>query len=570
MSRARVEQALKLVQPEQWKLFEEFVSAFLAGDLKELRVTASTGDRGRDAFVWRRDGDPTVLIQVSVAADWKSKIRETARLIRQGHPESQVLVYATNQHIAAAADEVRDEIRREHHLFLDVRDRGWFLDRYDSSDKALAASEKLAELTVDPLLQSEGLIRGKAAALETHEMQAAFVYLALQWEDDIREKGLTKLCFEALVRAVLRKTDSANRMTRAVVHASIKALLPGHEPKHAAEHIDSALKRLTKHQIRHWLQSDEFCLTYEEVVRIGDRLVQLTAIDDRLNEQIQQLIQSRAAILGISGIDEVQLTTDVRRVLETFLLERGEQFVQGVRTGRVNQMQTKDIEQICVRLAAQSDAKITANTAWLLVSIVETVFQSPSPELHKYLRSLADSYTLFAFLRETPDVQAAIGKAFSHGEIWLDTSAVLPLIAEQLAEPNLRRYTSLLGAAKEAGSRLLVTEGVLEEIDSHISISLIYAHGIDNRGNPLVWRGRIPFLFSMYALTGRDRFEFTKWTNNMRGRARPQQDIADFLEQNFGIKVQSLEADANRAPANLRVATQSFWAEAHRSRYRGA
>lgn len=42
---------------------------------------------------------------------------------------------------------------------------------------------------------------------------------------------------------------------------------------------------------------------------------------------------------------------------------------------------------------------------------------NPPEEVRAFLRSLADTYTLFAFMRETPDVQSAIVKIFSDGDI---------------------------------------------------------------------------------------------------------------------------------------------------------
>src|SRR6185436_15909480 len=106
---------------------------------------------------------------------------------------------------------------------------------------------------------------------------------------------------------------------------------------------------------------------------------------------------------------------------------------------------------------------------------VEQVLIAPPEAIQSYLRSFADAYTLFAFMRETPDVQSAVVKMFSHGEIWLDTTVVLPLFAEELVEdPGERLYSNMLVAARESGLKLHITDGVLEELDSHMQRGIAF------------------------------------------------------------------------------------------------
>jgi hypothetical protein len=82
-------------------------------------------------------------------------------------------------------------------------------------------------------------------------------------------------------------------------------------------------------------------------------------------------------------------------------------------------------------------------------SIIQLVAEA-GPASRAYLHRVADSYTLLAFLREMPDVQAAMVKMFSHGEIWLDTSMVLPLMAEELIDDlESRRFTAMLSKSAD-------------------------------------------------------------------------------------------------------------------------
>lgn len=63
----------------------------------------------------------------------------------------------------------------------------------------------------------------------------------------------------------------------------------------------------------------------------------------------------------------------------------------------------------------------------------------------KTLVALASAY-VFGFLRETPDVQAAVRKMFSEGEIWLDRAGQVtdPLLPLRLAEHDTENYVGVV------------------------------------------------------------------------------------------------------------------------------
>jgi hypothetical protein len=96
MERARLKLALDHLEAEHWSRFEQFASEFLVTEYPNLRTVASTsGDRGRDAEFFSPDGLPSVVLQYSVAKDWKKKIRDTAERVSGALPEARVLIYVT-------------------------------------------------------------------------------------------------------------------------------------------------------------------------------------------------------------------------------------------------------------------------------------------------------------------------------------------------------------------------------------------------------------------------------------------------------------------------------------------
>ena len=112
VGRERFELALERLQSGDWQKFENLCSAFLAPEFPNLRTTASpSGDRGADAVLYNPDGDPTVVIQYSIRADWPKKIAQTADRIKTEFPQATTLVYLTNQKIAAASDSLTAKLR---------------------------------------------------------------------------------------------------------------------------------------------------------------------------------------------------------------------------------------------------------------------------------------------------------------------------------------------------------------------------------------------------------------------------------------------------------------------------
>lgn len=564
--RRKLELALDLLGHGNWQRFEQFASGFLTPEHPALRTVAtSSGDRGRDAELFRSDAAPSVVFQYSVAADWRAKVRATASRVKDSFPEVVVLVYMTNQLIGAEADELKHELQQELGLFLDVRDRNWFADRADDPPRQAAVGALLEDI-LDPYLASRGVIEGKAQALTTIEARAALLYLTFQWEDANREKGLTKLSFEALVLTALRETDSENRLTRDAVRRRVRALLPAHPETQVDHYTDSALGRLAKSRIRHWRQDDEFCLSYAERIHQAARLLDLSADDLELTRELSQTVEHHCGNVGSRCPDPDAMVSRIRRIIERFLLVRGEAFAASLSRGTYELVPLDVLrEAVVAEIGDAGPLPVDGDGVTVAMAVAEDVLARPSERVQRYLRSLSDAYTLFAFLRETPDVQSAVTKMFSHGEIWLDTTVVLPLFVEELVEPPFRQYTNMLMTARESGLKFRVTPGVLEEIERNMNQAETYAR----RQFAEPWRGHLPFLFVNYALAGRSRDGFSGWLERFRGRFRPEADIAEYIEREWGIEVQGLQEHADRAPVELRGAVQEVWHQVHEQRRSG-
>lgn len=561
MKQERFAFALERLDEKSWSDFERLSSTFLASDYPDLRtVGRPSGDEGRDAELFSPESDPSVLIQYSVTKDWVKKIRATAERVAAKKPFQ--LMYVSSREIGADADDLKREIFKNYRFRLDVRDRHWFVERVNTTREREEAGEALARKHVDSYLADREIFSSKAPALEGREAKAAFTYLGLQWEDDTQDKGLTKLAFEALAGSVLHGTDSEHRLPRADILARVRALLPSHDASEVDRHTISALSRLTKRRIRHWKQQDEFCLTYEEILRVNVRLI------EREQQETSFLAELRSAICAIQADAKSDVLLPIaRRILERFLYERGEEFAAAAASGEYKSLDFERLDTLLVDEAKAVRAVRSKRAAAACVGAVRHVLEAPGEGVQSYLRTLADSYTLFAFLRETPDIQAVVAKMFSYGDIWLDASTVLPALAETLfdADDRERRViTRLLKSATTAGLKLHVTDGILEEIERHINRAASCA-----RSTTTTWRGSIPFLYSAYVAQGKEPSSFNGWLATFRGDSRPVDDVADYLRNFFDIRRTSLTDLVAKSPERFRQRVLAMWQKAHDQRRDG-
>ena len=474
---------------------------------------------------------------------------------------AQILIYVTNQVIGAAGDKIKKELRIQQHIHLDIRDRSYFLERFRNDARTESAAEQLGRDIVDPYLASEGVLTRRLPSLATHEARAAHVYLSLQLRDEAQEKGLTKLSFEALVRSVLSRTNSERRMGRDEIKKHMRGLLPNDAAARVDQLTDSALSRLTKRAIRHWVKPDEFCLTYEEGERVAEYLASQELGEVSLLDEIRVIVRSLAPAHGDTPPDVDSAVIRVRRILERCIYERAESFASSVITGAVQGFATDHLHGIVLddlRFNCPIRGRADSNPTWLESLILETL-RSQGEATRFYLRDLADAYTLLAFLRQTPDVQGAVDKMFSHGEVSLDTSAVLPLLAEELLEDRKGQFQQMVEIATKAGLKFFVTDGVVEELDRHVNRSLACCRTTS-------WDGRLPFLYEAFLQTGRAGGTFPAWTELFRGPNRPVDDIFDFLRERFGIERRNLDAIASGANQDFRNAVQEIWHAIHTKR----
>lgn len=544
--------ALDRLGPADWERFEQLASTFLVSDYPGLRTMASpSGDGGRDSELFSEDSDDSAAFQYSVTDKWLPKIRQTIRRLKETFPSYKTLIYVTNKQIGADADSLKKELRREGY-FLDVYDRSWLIERSNSTQVREAAAEELAETFVDPLVSKRTLDSELVSSLTGEDAKTALIFLEMQVQDSSSAYGLTKSSYDALVRASLRSTDTANRMTRRQIFKKVHSYLPSHAEAVVQQRVNASLERLTKTSIRHRKDKDEFHLLDEERTRVAGLIASLAGLKSAFDKDVLGELTTSKTV----SINRPQAFTRVARsVIETYFLKKGEDFARSAIVAEAHKFDEITLRGIVTQHSSMDFGISGDSKVAVLTEVIQSVLNSPTDDTAAYLKNLLESYTLFAFLAATPDVQRATRNMFGSGEIWLDTSVILPLLAELKAPFSQTTFTQIFQQSISAGLRLYVTAGVLEEVERHINKCRLFLRLPS-------WNGPVPFLLAEFLKLGGSENAFDPWVENFVGDVDPLQDIADYLRSSHNIKLESAADHPNVGEA-LAIAITAEWHRLH-------
>ncbi len=555
VSQDRFAYALKNIRLSEWERFERLASTFLSSEWPGIRTMASqNGDGGRDSELFSTAESPNIVFKYSIEDNWKEKIRKTITRIKTTFPNVQMLVYLSSKTIGAQQDAIKKEAFLKN-IYLDIRDVSWFVESVNKDDNRKAAGNDFARAVVDPLMEkSIGLTRS-LPTLTRHESNTALLFLEMQLHDQNVNKGLTKSSFEALVRGALHGTSDSNRVTRDQIYARVSSFLPRHQLSQLIPFIDAALKRMTKTSIKHHNNGDQFHIDYHESERIKGVAASIQALKDEFDADVDEIVSFMS---DINASEKPNIANNIQNIVESYFLRKGEEFAASLARDVGPPISDADLKSIVIEMAPRNRLSSSRDNIAIIMNIIKSILSQPSEATKEYLQLLSDSYTLFSFLEEAPDVQRVTSKLFNHGEIWLDTSVLLPIFAEQKSTEIYRPFTSLFKQAKVSGIKLFVTIGIIEEIERHLNRCLTFTRSQS-------WSDRVPYVYAQYIIAGGTLSEFPGWLEQFYGANRPEDDIADYIFDEFGIVVERAVVPTD-VDQNVVQAILEYWKGVHESR----
>jgi hypothetical protein len=539
--------SLDNVRSSEWDLFEDFANAFLISDFPSLRPIGGTNDKGRDAVLFEPDPQATsrVVLQYSLSADWRSKIRQTVKRLDEKNIPCSILVYATNREIGPDSDDLETELRAKG-IALSIRDRDWWVARSGRDASTRHASEALKARVLGRIVAGPPGTVDDDGSMTRSEVETGLFFLELHVRDADRKRSLTRQTIEWLVLSALAETDPDHRRTADQVVASVARQMPGQDKNRIEGLVRTALRRLKNaRRVTVSGAEDSYALHFSERQRIAELASERAAEAELLEQELHTHIGEAAEALEYpeEKLNKSLLAKTLIRVLQQIANDFGNSFAAAVTRDSIDVPRFSLYDTVETLLINDSRTLSLleikqVDTFNLLTEAAARALLSPAPRVATYLHDLSEAYTLRAFLRETPDVEDVVSKLFSRGQLVLDTTVLLPVFVEMLLPEDHRIFTNLLLTARSAGMKLICTEGVINEIVTHLQNSRL-ASQLGGR-----WQGPLPMVFDRWRSSG-GQGSFQAFVDDFIG-VEPEADIEQFLADQLGIDVRSLETEVEQ------------------------
>jgi len=570
----RLALALEQLRSSDGTEFERFANAFLAPDLPGLRPVAGMHDGGRDAFIHSDSEMPDCFVQHSVTPDWQKKIQNTIKDLRKNGHQVRELIYCSPLDVQRHADDLKRQLRKDR-VSLDIRDRAYFLANANRSPGTETAAEQLARRYVDPLISRKAIAEAsRTAALTFDEERVAATFLACAVRDRNPEKGLTKFTYDSLVTYVLRDATPEALVPRSDVLAFVQRLTPSTEAARCKELVEQSLTRLVGRSVaKHHTKEDAFTLAAEVRREMRERLASFVAEAATVEREVCERVQIVATSIGI---DFQFVPSDVGRdcviILDQVLASQSRHAAHALVKEQAFFFKREDATEVAQRVLATKDhqlrsvPKLTQEQFLDLVPAIldDLVANPPDSVLHKFNNAGAAYCMLFA-LREAPDLQMALQKVFRTAQLLVDTSALVPCLAEVLLPKKEQRMSNLLRIASETGIRLVTTADVLNELETHLE-RVRYAYSkrvsglVAKMGAQAVAFGSGSLIASYLthgAAAGIGSID--EFINLFMGRENPKLDLIEFLKEQFGVSYEEMDAElADLSPQEVGEVTETW------------
>lgn len=531
-----LEKAFSLAEGSRlgWE-FESYAKEFLVAINPSIETRGGSKDGGIDAKL------DEIYFQISVEADWKNKIQKTLKRYQENGIKANHLILVTSKKIGFERDSIKYEYFKKG-IQLEIYDSEWFLSRMYFSEQTENSSIRFIEKVIGPLSE-ESLVRhtwvnDNDNNMNKEDIMASYTYLLLQRKNKNHNYNLDKVVFNGLVLASLRETSiEEKRKTRKEVKCFIQEVLGVQDDQNFNDKVDSALKRLTqKEKIKHWKKEDEYIIEYKERERIKNELQELNVIEQSFMKELEIEVKRVIKTLSLSPYIEMEEARDRSlRVLEQFFQEKGESIIENLQSNTEMDIQT-------VFNIAQSDLTENFSSSsskdklpTLIATIIENIISNENIEIREHLSNISETYNLIAYLRSSKNVKSAMKKLSEGMFIWLDTTVILPLIADKFVSERERYHEKLFSILNKMNIKLFITEDILEEILHHLETSMNY-YKDTNRYN-----SKTPYILEQFITTGNSKDDFLKAIFYMVGNQsnRRKEDLKCFLKEEYGIIVKS-------------------------------
>lgn len=458
--------------------FENFFQAFYCALIgTEFVPLGGMRDGGADAFYGQglfesRPVKPGIFYQATIQEDHQAKIGHTVRRLREVGRDPKMLHYFTSRTIQNI-DRQEEDLSVAHGLTVRIRDRKWIVGNINNSPQTVAAfNTYMAPYTA--FLSDVG----SATVINTSSnlpVRAACVFLGQEIDRRRGNTDLLEAVTDSLILWALEGTDpdAGKFMTRNEVRTKIEEVLPS-AIQFIRSVFDQRIKLLsskgnpTGREIRWYRQADKFCLPYEtrEIVKAEN------TEDEFLKLQIVDLYRRRATdwLQDEDGSLPDTVARVAHRALELTFEKDGLDLVAFLSETRHDHSPVAISDQVDEAIQEET---LTADTGMTVkeaaISVIRQAFYHSTEEERVYYGKLSRTYTLMFTLRNEPQIVEYFKGMSSHFVLLVGSDLIVRALSERFLAPEDQMTVNLFRILREAGSTLLLTKMVVEEVQAHLA-----------------------------------------------------------------------------------------------------
>lgn len=453
--------------------FENFVNSYYPS-LEGIEFTPLGGvsDGGADAVkttgLWEQK-NTGIFYQASVEKDHRAKITKTIKRLKEFGRRANVLYYLTNKEIAHI-DREEDELSEKHKTRIKIRDKRYLVSHINDTHGTRAAFETYLKPELDFLKYV-----GKANVISPSQIEtspAIFVFLSQELaRREGKNESLVNSIADGLILWSLEGTDpdKENWLTENQIFNKIKENVPG-AAKIIKSAIPASLYRLNRKPrlIRHHSKQNAYCLTFDFRKRVEADNTRDESLRVSVKDKFYQRLSSAEFSLDVSECEICVETSFV--VLQRIFETEGIEFVDFIKNDRAH---ASPIPTIADLVDTYFEEKGVENQNWaklkeaVITNLQRAFYNSSLPE-RTYFNRLSDTYTLLFCLNTEPHIVEYFNRMAANFQLYVGADLIVRAFSEKYLHIEDRQTTNTLKIVHNAGSRLILTEPVLEEVYGHL------------------------------------------------------------------------------------------------------
>lgn len=452
--------------------FEKFAMRFLSAILgTQFIPQGGMHDGGADGIfreeIYQSASRPSAFAQASIEADVKSKIRNTAKRLRNFGRDPKQLIYVTNQ-VVSTIDKVEEELAIGLDLTVRIYDGEYIINHVPNDRTTVAAyQEHLHSYTA--FLQNvswSNVLSPSTHITDPH----VYTYLSGQLETDSSESTFVDGIVDAMIVYALEGTDPNEGILRTEdeIYDKIMEVLPQAEAlltSKLRERLEAISVKASR-RIR-WHKSDDlWALPYDDRLKLHEASIE----DEALRIKTRQELSSQFAGLepepSLDPNDLAKLTLDtIQRTFEK----------DGLRFARYLEGNDQDINvpfvsdalrEILDENSLVGEQRYEASE--VINKVLRHIFYSSTPIQRTFMHRISRAYVICFALQMEPRVLKYFDDMINQTWLYVGADVLVTALSERYVPREDQHTRNLLRVVQEAGAQLILTEPVLNELHGHL------------------------------------------------------------------------------------------------------